>query len=490
MRKGRDDFMKTETKDYVSEINQFIEQNREKYIKISDKIWDYAETRFEEYNSADLLAQTLESEGFKVERGVGGIKTAFIATYGSGKPVISLLGEFDALSGLSQKSGISTFDPVVENGNGHGCGHNLLGTAPLAAAVAVKTYMEKHKVKGTIKYYGCPGEEGGSGKTYMVREGLFDDVDCALTWHPGSFSGIFSLSTLANYQVYFKFKGKASHAANSPHLGRSALDAVELMNVGVNYLREHIIPEARVHYSIVNTGGFSPNVVQAEAEVLYLIRAPKMPDVKSIFERVANVAKGAALMTETEMTIKFDKACSNYIPNHELGSVLHDNLEKFGLPFYDDGEMTFAADIHQKITAEDIENTKNEITKTSGEEFNAEVQSPFYPKIVPYQKSNEVLFGSSDVGDVSWVVPTAQFWGSSFVFGTPLHSWQLVSQGATPIAQKGMLQAGKTLAGAALELLQNPELLNRAKKEFEQKRKGIPYECPIPSGVTPSPLKQ
>jgi aminobenzoyl-glutamate utilization protein B len=490
MRKGRDDFMKTETKDYVSEINQFIEQNREKYIKISDKIWDYAETRFEEYNSADLLAQTLESEGFKVERGVGGIKTAFIATYGSGKPVISLLGEFDALSGLSQKSGISTFDPVVENGNGHGCGHNLLGTAPLAAAVAVKTYMEKHNVKGTIKYYGCPGEEGGSGKTYMVREGLFDDVDCALTWHPGSFSGIFSLSTLANYQVYFKFKGKASHAANSPHLGRSALDAVELMNVGVNYLREHIIPEARVHYSIVNTGGFSPNVVQAEAEVLYLIRAPKMPDVKSIFERVANVAKGAALMTETEMTIKFDKACSNYIPNHELGGVLHDNLEKFGLPFYDDGEMTFAADIHQKITAEDIENTKNEITKTSGEEFNAEVQSPFYPKIVPYQKSNEVLFGSSDVGDVSWVVPTAQFWGSSFVFGTPLHSWQLVSQGATPIAHKGMLQAGKTLAGAALELLQNPELLNRAKKEFEQKREGILYECPIPSGVHPSPLKQ
>jgi aminobenzoyl-glutamate utilization protein B len=482
--------MKTETKDYVSEINEFIEHNREKYIQISDKIWDYAETRFEEYNSAELLAQTLENEGFNVEREVGRIKTAFIATYGSGKPVISLLGEFDALSGLSQKSGISTFDPVVDNGNGHGCGHNLLGTAPLAAAVAVKTYMEKHNVKGTIKYYGCPGEEGGSGKTYMVREGLFDDVNCALTWHPGSFSGIFSLSTLANYQVYFKFKGKASHAANSPHLGRSALDAVELMNVGVNYLREHIIPEARVHYSIVNTGGFSPNVVQAEAEVLYLIRAPKMPEVKSIFERVANVAKGAALMTETEMTIKFDKACSNYIPNHELGSVLHDNLEKFGLPLYDDGEMTFAADIHQQITAEDIENTKNEIAKTSGEDFTTEVQSPFYPKIVSYQKSNEVLFGSSDVGDVSWVVPTAQFWGSSFVFGTPLHSWQLVAQGATPIAHKGMLQAGKTLAGAAIELLQNPELLERAKKEFEQKREGIPYECPIPSGVHPSPLKQ
>ncbi|MCM3717667.1 M20 family metallopeptidase [Fictibacillus phosphorivorans] len=481
--------MKTETKDYVSEIHAFIEQNREKFIGISDKIWDYAETRFEEYNSADLLAQVLEKEGFNVERGVGGIKTAFIATYGSGKPVISLLGEFDALSGLSQKAGVSTYDPVVENGNGHGCGHNLLGTAPLAAAVAVKNYMEKHNVKGTIKYYGCPGEEGGSGKTYMVREGLFDDVDCALTWHPGSFSGIFSLSTLANYQVYFKFKGKASHAANSPHLGRSALDAVELMNVGVNYLREHIIPEARVHYSIVNTGGFSPNVVQAEAEVLYLIRAPKMTDLKNIYERVVNIAKGAALMTETEMEIKFDKACSNYIPNHELGKVLHENLERFGLPNYEESEMKFAEDIHQKITRDDIENTKNEIAKTSGEEFTTELQSPFYPEIVPYQKTNDVMFGSSDVGDVSWVVPTAQFWGSSFVFGTPLHSWQLVAQGSTPIGQKGMLQAGKALAGSAIELLQNKELLERAKQEFQEKRKGTPYECPIPPGVHPSPLK-
>jgi aminobenzoyl-glutamate utilization protein B len=481
--------MTTKTKDYVSEINELIEGNREEFIKISDQIWDYAETRFEEYNSAELLAQTLENEGFEVERGVGGIKTAFIASYGSGKPVISLLGEFDALSGLSQKSGITSIDPVVENGNGHGCGHNLLGTAPLAAAIAVKRYMEKHNVKGTIKYYGCPGEEGGSGKTYMVREGLFDDVDCALTWHPGSFSGIFSLSTLANYQVYFKFKGKASHAANSPHLGRSALDAVELMNVGVNYLREHIIPEARVHYSIVNTGGFSPNVVQAEAEVLYLIRAPKMPDVKSIFERVVNIAKGAALMTETKMEVRFDKACSNYIPNHELGKVMHENLEKFGLPVYEEEEMKFASDIHQQITKEDIQNTRNEITKTSGEAFTEDVQSPFLSKIVPYKKSNEVLFGSSDVGDVSWVVPTAQFWGSSFVFGTPLHSWQLVAQGATPIAHKGMLQAGKTLAGTALELLQNRELLERAKKEFEETRKGTPYECPIPQGVTPSAIK-
>ncbi|TCP29576.1 amidohydrolase [Scopulibacillus darangshiensis] len=217
-----------------------------------------------------ILCQVLEDEGFAVERGVGGIETAFIGTFGSGKPVIAILGEFDALSGLSQKRGATFYEPVIPNGNGHGCGHNLLGTAPLAAVVALKQYMEEHNMEGTIRYYGCPGEEGGSGKTYMARAGLFDDADAALTWHPESFSGIFSLTTLANYQVYYKFKGVASHAANSPHLGRSALDAVELMNVGANYLREHILPDARLHYSVINAGGISPNVVQREAEVLYL----------------------------------------------------------------------------------------------------------------------------------------------------------------------------------------------------------------------------
>ncbi|PLR82525.1 amidohydrolase [Bacillus canaveralius] len=476
--------------DWVLEIENLIENNREGFISISDQIWEFAETRFEEYQSAELLASTLEKEGFIVERGVGGLQTAFIASFGSGKPVISLLGEYDALSGLSQRHATDIINPIIKNGNGHGCGHNLLGTAPLAAAIAVKKYMERYGLNATIKYYGCPGEEGGSGKTYMVREGLFDDVDCALTWHPASFSGIFSTPTLANYQVYFKFKGTAAHAANSPHLGRSALDAVELMNVGVNYLREHIIPEARVHYSIVNSGGISPNVVQAEAEVLYLVRAPKIYDVKTIFERIHNIAKGAALMTDTVVEVRFDKACSDYVPNHILGEMTYQNLESFSVPLYHSEELKFANAIRQKITTDDVNNTINEMNKISGDSITHQIREQlFSDKVVPYSgTSRHVMFGSTDVGDVSWVVPTAQFYGLCFVLGTPLHSWQLVSQGATNIAHKGMLQAGKVLAGTAIQIFQEPEVLERAKVELQERRQGVEYECPIPNHIKPSPL--
>lgn len=348
--------------------------------------------------------------------------------------------------------------------------------------------MEAEGVKGTIKYYGCPGEEGGSGKTFMIREGLFEDADCALTWHPGSYSGIFSFSSLANYQIAFTFKGKASHAANSPHLGRSALDAVELMNVGVNYLREHIIPEARVHYAITNTGGLSPNVVQPEAEVLYLIRGPQMSDVKSIYNRVLNIAKGAALMTETEVDVRFDKACSNYLPNTSLGNVMHKQLEIYGTPDYDANEMKFAEEIHQQITAEDIQNTIQEINKLTPNSRLKTVNNTFLGTVLPFEETRELMFGSTDVGDVSWTVPTAQFFGSCFVFGTPLHTWQLVSQGATSLAHKGMLQAAKVLAGTAWEILQDPEIVRQAKDELAGQTDGQAYECPIPEGITPSPL--
>ncbi|SUI69481.1 Aminobenzoyl-glutamate utilization protein B [Serratia quinivorans] len=239
-------------------INQYIDQHQPQFSALSDSIWDHPETRFTETYSANLLADALEQEGFRLERGVGGIETAFIASYGSGQPVIALLGEYDALAGLSQQAGCATPQPLVENGNGHGCGHNLLGTAALAGAFAVKAWMQQQRLTGTVRFYGCPGEEGGSGKTFMVREGLFDDVDAALTWHPEGFSGMFNTSTLANIQAAFQFKGIAAHAANSPHLGRSALDAVTLMNTGANFLREHIVQEARLHYAVTNTGGSSP----------------------------------------------------------------------------------------------------------------------------------------------------------------------------------------------------------------------------------------
>lgn len=279
---------------FTSFINDYIEKNQHQFTTLSDDIWDHPETRFEETYSSTLLADALEKEGFHVERGVGNIETAFIASYGSGTPVIALLGEFDALAGLSQHSACSEPSPVIENGNGHGCGHNLLGTAALSAAYAVKAWLKENNLSGTVRFYGCPGEEGGSGKTFMVREGLFNDVDAAITWHPESFSGVFNVKSLANIQTAFRFKGIASHAANSPHLGRSALDAVTLMNVGVQFLREHIIQEARIHYAVTNTGGASPNVVQADAEVLYLVRAPQLDEAQDIYQRVIKIAEGAA----------------------------------------------------------------------------------------------------------------------------------------------------------------------------------------------------
>lgn len=482
---------KLKTVDLISKIEEVIEQKRETFIKVSDKIWDFAETRFEEYQSAELLCQALEEEGFEVEREVGGIKTAFIGSYGSGKPVIGILGEYDALSGLSQVKNSPTKTALVERGNGHGCGHNLYGAAVLAAVVAVKEYMEENNLSGTIRYYGCPGEEGGSGKTFMVREGLFDDVDCSLTWHPGDFAGMFTSTTLANYQVYFKFKGTASHAAGSPHLGRSALDAVELMNVGVNYLREHIIPEARIHYSITNTGGLSPNVVQPEAEVLYLIRAPHLDEVQSIYERVQNIARGAALMTGTEVQFRFDKACSNFIPNHVLGNVMQQNLERFSLPQYDSNEKSYAFDMMEKMTDADINSSISGIKKQYQVNVPKDIREAlFFDQVLPYKETNEILSGSTDVGDVSWVTPTAQFWGPCFVFGTPAHSWQLVSQGATSIAHKGMLHAGKVLAGSAIDLFLNPSLIDQAKAELNDKIEDTPYVCPIPKDVKPSPLKR
>jgi len=466
---------------HTQRIADMIESKRESFIQVSDRIWEFAETRFEEYQSAELLASTLESEGFAVERGVGGIKTAFIGSFGSGGPVVAILGEFDALSGMSQKKGQAVQEAEVPGANGHGCGHNLLGTASLAAAVAVKQYLQENNLSGTVRYYGCPGEEGGSGKTFMVRAGLFDDVDFALCWHPMGYNSIMAMNSLANYQVYFKFHGKSSHAAVSPHLGRSALDAVELMNVGVNYLREHIIPEARVHYALTNSGGLSPNVVQSFAEVLYLVRAPIVEQVQEIYERVCKIAKGAALMTETEVEIVFDKACSNLVQNKTLEEVMDRNYRELGVPVHDGQELQLARAVRATLSEQEL--------RTS------EVQAPGRPDadmvtwLNPYTGELRPLNGSTDVGDVSWITPTAQCTTACFVNGSTLHSWQWVTLGATSIAHKGMLHAGKVMAATAVDMLKNPELIEKAKAELKQRLGHSAYVCPIPEGVRPSVKK-
>ncbi|MGC5904597.1 M20 family metallopeptidase [Providencia stuartii] len=478
---------------FTSFINHYIEQNRARFTQLSDAIWDHPETRFEETFSAGLLADALEQEGFTVERGVGDIDTAFIASFGSGAPVIALLGEFDALAGLSQHSACSHPSPVIENGNGHGCGHNLLGTAALAAAFAVKAWIEENQLPGTVRFYGCPGEEGGSGKTFMVREGLFDDVDAAVTWHPESFSGVFNVQSLANIQTAFRFKGIAAHAANSPHLGRSALDAVSLMNVGVQFLREHIIQEARIHYAVTNTGGASPNVVQADAEVLYLVRAPQLDQAQDIYQRVIDIAKGAALMTGTQLEIRLDKACSNYVPNRTIEKAMYQHITHYGIPEYSEQEHQFAEEIHATLTKDDLHNAKLNAARSGGEQAikwgERQGNKALTDEVLPYVESKELMYGSTDVGDVSWVTPTAQCFSPCFAFGTPLHTWQLVAQGRTSIAHKGMLLAGKIMAATAVDLLTTPNLLAQAKSEFQRQRAQQPYHCPIPPDVKPSKLQ-
>lgn len=469
----------------IERIIEFIEQKKEKFIQVSNQIWEFAETRFQEFRSAELICQTLESEGFSVKKGIAGMPTAFVGSFGSGSPVVAILGEYDALSGLSQKGGESIFDPIEKGGNGHGCGHNLLGTGSLAAAVALKDMMKQEGLQGTVRYYGCPAEEGGSGKTFMARSGCFDDVDFALCWHPWTTNTILPGKSLANYQVYFKFKGKSAHAAVQPHLGRSALDAVELMNVGVNYLREHIIPEARVHYAITNTGGFSPNVVQAEAEVLYLIRAPKTPQVQEIYERVCKIARGAALMTETEVEIVFNKACSNLIPSTTLNAKMAEVMQKIGAPSYNEEEIRFAEKLQATLTdgdrANEINNLPKEVAEYLKDKAISDINNPYKDDL-----AEKPLNGSTDVGDVSWIVPTAQIGTACWVLGTPAHTWQVVTIGATSIGHKGMLQAGKIMAGTAFDVMKNPELLAKSKRELKERLGDNTYKCPIPEEVLPN----
>ena len=472
-------------------LDEYIEKNQAAFIAISDKIWNLAEMRFQEHQSAKLLAEFLEQEGFQVERGAAGIPTAFVASFGIGGPVIGILGEYDALAGISQECGVATKQAVVPDGNGHGCGHNMLGAGTLAAAVAVKHYLQANGLPGTIRYYGCPGEEGGSGKAFMAREGVFADLDAALTWHPFGHSGIMSVSTLANFQVYYRFHGRSAHAASAPHLGRSALDAVELMNIGVNYLREHIIPEARVHYAVTNAGGSYRNVVQAEAEVLYLMRAPQLGQVQEIYERICKIAQGAALMSGTELEVIFDKACSNYIPNGTLEQVLYANLQDVGAPVFDEADRQFARQIRNTLTATDIKNDLKMGSDFMGGQrpdiIKALADKELSDVILPYVHSASLLAGSTDVGDVSWIAPTAQVIVACQALGTPGHSWQAVSQGATGIAHKGMLTAAKVIARTAVDVMANPKIARQARVELDDKLGGVKYVSPIPAEVKPKP---
>ncbi|NSL20849.1 M20 family metallopeptidase [Agrobacterium tumefaciens] len=471
----------------VMSIAAEIESMKPHFTTLSDSIWDFAELKFEERQSAGVLANALEENGFVVRRGVAGMATAFIGEFGHGKPVIAFLGEFDALAGMSQMAGVAEAKPLEPDATGHGCGHNLLGVGSLMAAIALARHMKANNLPGTVRYYGCPGEEGGSGKTFMVRAGLFDDVDAALTWHPAPFNGVRSTNNLAVLEYFYRFKGVASHASNAAHLGRSALDAVELMNVGVNFLREHMPQDCRVHYAITDAGGKAANVVQAKAEVLYLIRAPEMRQALDLATRVDKVARGAAMMTETEVEIVFDTASTNLLPNITLETAMHENMVALGPIAFDEADQAFAKVIQDTFTEEAIKSSIR-LYQIKGDVFsNGKIDgsTPLHLGLRDFEGQSHFRAGSTDVGDVSWVTPTAQCWTPAWAIGTNPHTWQVVAQGKSPAAHKAMAHAAKTLASTGLSLMTSPELLESVKKEWLEKTEGSDYVCPIPADVMP-----
>lgn len=472
----------------LKDIETILNKKEKLILGVSEKIWNYAELAYEEYQSSKLLASVLENEGFSIDMGVAEIPTAFTARFssGNGKPVFGFLGEYDALDGLSQESGNPAQSPIQKGGTGHGCGHNALGSASLGASLAVKDYLVENNLSGTVMYFGCPGEEGAGSKQFMARAGVFDDVDFVYTWHPSTTNQVQSTRSVAIMGANFHFNGISSHAGSAPHLGRSALDAAELMSVGSNYLREHMIDQARVHYAYSDAGGVAPNVVQDRSTVKYEVRSPKIKQVYELFDRVVNVAKGAALMTDTEMDYEITMAFSDYIPNNALAEVAYDALEEVGAPKWDEEDYELANQYLSSYNESTLDQIKEKIREEYGEDKVEDIlQKPLDSKIRPYT-GNVVQYesGSTDVGDVSYTVPTINFLIATACIGNIGHTWQMTGQAGSQIANKGLLTASKVMALAAIKTMQKPETIQKA-KELVLKQNGGSYECPLPDDVKP-----
>ncbi|MFN5232863.1 MAG: M20 family metallopeptidase [Bacteroidota bacterium] len=435
---------------------QNIQRAYDQYKKVALQIWGHAELGYKEVKSSALLQETLKKEGFTVETGVAEIPTAFVATYGSGQPVIGILAEFDALPGLAQEA-VPEKKSIAGQAGGHGCGHHLFGTASVAAGIEIKKLIEEKKLTGTIKVYGCPAEEGGSGKVYMVRAGLFNNVDAVIHWHPGNENGVTMTSALANSSAKFRFYGLSAHAAGSPENGRSSLDAVESMNYMVNLMREHVPQETRIHY-VITSGGKAPNVVPDYAEVYYYVRHPKRDQVKQIFNRVVNAAKAAALGTETKMEYEIIGGTHDLLLNKSLAEVMQKNLVSVGGVNYTAEERAFA---------EKIQSSFNFKYPAVDEAAN----------IKPLKVETDAGGGSTDVGDVSYAVPTVGLRAATWAPGTPAHSWQAVACGGTEIGTKGMNVAAKTMAMTAIDLFTKPALIQQAKEEFTKLKGDYKYEA-------------
>ena len=443
-----------------------LDQKAEFYGAISKLIWSNPELGYLETESSELLQKTLKDAGFSVKTGVADIPTAFVAEFGSGAPVVGIMAEFDALPGVSQKA-VPFREPVVEGGAGHACGHHLFGTASVAAGIAVKDWMQQNKITGTIRVYGTPAEEGGGGKVYMARAGLMEDVDAMLHWHPGSKNDASASSSLANISTKFRFYGEASHAAAAPDRGKSALDGVEAMNFMVNLLREHVPQETRMHY-VITRGGEAPNVVPAFAESYHYVRHPDARVVKEIFAKMVAAAEGAAQGTQTKMEYEVINGVYNLLPNETLSRIMYKNLQMVGGLKYSPEETKFAQDIIKTFPSGVI---------TSPEDAQ---------KIAPFEVNEKGSGGSTDVGDVSWLVPTAGLNVATWVPGTSAHTWQAVAAGGTSIGQKGMMIAAKTLALTASDIFKNPKVTAEAQAELKRRQgEGFKYDALVGDRTAP-----
>lgn len=461
---------------------KWISDNENMIIRTSDKVFDFAELGLVEEKSSKFLAEILERNGFTVEMGVAEMPTAFVATYGKGSPTIGFMGEFDALPGLSQKP-VPYRDPVEDGAPGHGCGHNIHGTTGVMTAIATKIAMERHGLKGTLKFFGTPAEETYSGKVFMVRAGCFDGVDAVLSHHPGHFNVAGLGSYLAMNSVKFHFYGTTAHAAATPYMGRSALDAVELMNVGVNFMREHVIPEARVHY-VIEKGGLQPNVVPDYARTWYYIRAPEREQVDHIYKWVLEIAEGAAMMTQTKLKVEFIEGLSNVLPNRGLSELVIANMREIGAPTYTDDEIKFAEEMAKTVTKE----AKSEQLRASKRpEWEKLVEDDIHIDHEIHDPWDQGLVwpGSTDTGDVSWIAPAMEFSTATATLEAAGHDWQWTACMGMSIGHKSLIFATKVMAGSAIELITDPELLKKIKDEHAEKMTGRKYVCPIPMDVKP-----
>ena len=472
----------------IQTVKDLVASQADAAVALAKEIWNYAELSYEEVRSAAALMEALKKEGFAIEEGIAGIPTAFTATFqsGSGKPVVGFLAEYDALAGLSQKAGCPVQEAVEPGGAGHGCGHNLLGAGCYAAAVALKDYLVKENKDGTVIFFGCPAEEGAGAKQFIARAGYFDNVDFAYTWHPETINEVGSKGSVAIMGANFTFNGVAAHAGAEPHLGRSALDAVELMNVGCNYLREHMIDAARIHYAYSDAGGSAPNVVQSCAVIKYEVRAPKVSQVQELFTRVVDVAKGAALMTGTKMQYEITMAFSDYTANRTLGAVVDQCFRELGAPDWTEEDYALAAGFLRTYPRSTMAGIREKLgTYFAPEELDKALEKPLDSMVHPFNpKETGYNSGSTDVGDVGYATPTVMFHVATACLGNVGHSWQNTAFACSDIGMKGMLRAAEVMTLSAIRTMAQPELIRKAKEELIRKNGGK-YRCPLPDYVAP-----